>query len=141
MSYSEHLATVVADQLERFVTLNQHQLDGHVANLDFWISEARHALEVIDGYQERFRRQKAGQAEQRTLVPSPFDTDISSLPVPPRRLPDASLRDARRSVVDATYRFLVRLCNVGLIPESRLRSICSDLVIGVESADLRRTQD
>jgi hypothetical protein len=140
MSYSEHVAKVIADQLERFVTLNQHQLDGHVANLDFWIAEARHALEVIDGYQERFRRQKAGQEEQKTMVPMLFEPDIKLLPEPPRRLPDTSLREARRSVVDATYRFLVRLCNYGLIPESRLRSICSDLVIGVDSADLRSTR-
>jgi hypothetical protein len=140
MSYSEHVAKVVADQLERFVTLNRHQLDGHVANLDFWIAEARHALEVIDGYPERFRRQKDRQTEQKTKVPSPFDPDVTSLPGPPRRLPDASLRNARRSVVDATYRFLMRLCNDGLIPEARLRSICSDLMIGVDLADLRRAR-
>lgn len=137
MSYSEHLANVVADQLERFVTLNKHQLDGHVANLDFWIAEARHALEVIDGYKERFGRQKTGQGEQN--VPS-FDPGNYVRADPPRRLPEARLRDARRSVADATYRFLVRLCNCGLIPESRLRSICNDLEIGVDSADLRRTR-
>ncbi len=70
MSFSENMAKVVADQLARFVTLNTHQLAGHVANLDFWVSQARHALEVIDGYEPRFRQLKAAQdqyvAEHRT---------------------------------------------------------------------------
>jgi hypothetical protein len=142
MSYSEQMAKVVADQLERFVTLNRHQLAGHVANLDFWVAQARHALEVIDGYQERFRRLKAGQAEHvarhQTTVSSPLDADIKGPPEPPRRVPDASLREARRSVTEATYRFLVRCCNDGLIPEAQLRAVCNSLGIGVEASDLRR---
>src|SRR6266446_1300116 len=102
MSFSENMAKVVADQLVRFVTLNRHQLAGHVANLDFWIAQARHALEVIDGYQERFRRLKAGQADyvatHQITVSLSFDPDIKGPPDPPRRVPDASLREARRSV-------------------------------------------
>ena len=35
MSFSENMAKVVADQLARFVTLNTHQLAGHMANLEF----------------------------------------------------------------------------------------------------------
>jgi len=141
MSYSEHVAKVAADQLERFVTLNRHQLAGQTANLDFWIAEARHALAVIDGYQERFRRLKNGQAEYvraHDTIAWPGDPEITTQPDPPRRVPDASLRDARRSVTDALYRFLLRLCHDGLVTESRLRSICKELDIGVDVADLRR---
>lgn len=132
ISYSEQIAKVTSDQLERFVTLNRHQLAGHVGNLDFWVGEARHAFEVIDGYQERFRRLKAGQVEYVALH-RPME--------PPRRVADANLRDARRSVADATYRFLVRLCNDGLIHESQLRTLCGDLGIGVEQGDIRRKRD
>ncbi len=96
--------------MARFVTLNTHQLAGHVANLDFWVSEARHALEVIDGYEPRFRRMKAGQ-----------DQHVAE----------------RGTFTEATYRFLVRCCNEGLIPESKMRAICEELDIGVEAADLR----
>jgi hypothetical protein len=89
MSFSEDMAWVVADQLARFVSLNTHQLAGHVANLDFWVSRARHALEVIDGYEPRFRRLKAGQdryvAELRTRTFFPSDPDIHGPPDPPRR--------------------------------------------------------
>jgi hypothetical protein len=142
MSYSSNLAKVVADQLARFVTLNRHQLAGQVANLDFWVAQARHALEVIDGYGERFVRLRSAQAgyvaEHNTTVSFPTDPDIRVAPDPPRRVADADLREARRSVSEAAYRFLVRCCNDGLIPESRLRSLCDSLGIGVDAADLRR---
>ena len=66
------------------------------------------------------------------------DPDIRGTPDPPRRVADSALREARRPVTEATYRFLVRCCNDGLIPESRLRSLCNSLGIGVDAADLRR---
>ena len=37
MSYSSDIASILAEQLARFVTLNPHQLAGHVPNLDFWL--------------------------------------------------------------------------------------------------------
>lgn len=142
MSFSENVAKIVADQLSRFVTLNTHQLAGHVANLDFWVAQAQHALEIIDGYESRFRRLKAAQdeyvAEHRTQTFFPSDPEIHGPPDPPRRVAHAVLREARHSVTEATYRFLVRCCNDGLIPESQLRAICGSLDVGVESADLRR---
>ena len=142
MSFSENVAKLVADQLSRFVTLNRHQLAGHVANLDFWIAQARHALEVIDGYQERFRRLKAAQAEyverHQTTTFFPSDPDIKGPPDPPRRVPDAALREARRSVTEATYRFLVRCYHDGLVPEPQLRSVCGSLDVSIDPADLKR---
>jgi hypothetical protein len=142
MSFSENLANVVADQLARFITLNRHQLAGHVANLDFWVTQARHALEIIDGYQERFRRLKAAQAEfvnaHQTTVSLPFDPDITGPPDAPRRVPDARLSEARRSLADACYGFLMRCFKDRLIPESRLRSLCDGLGIGIDPADLKR---
>ena len=142
MSYSENLAKVVANQVARFVTLNRHQLAGHVANLEFWVGQVRHALAVIDGYQERFRRLKGGQAvyvaKHQTTVSSPLDPEINGPPELPHRIPDAGLRDARRALVDSTYAFLLRLCNDGLIPESQFRSECGNLNIGIDPADIRR---
>jgi len=142
MSFSEIMAKIVADQLARFVTLNRHQLAGQASNLDFWVDQARHALEVIDGYEPRFRRLKAAQdeyvAEHNTLTFFPSDPEIKGAADPPRRVPHATLCNARVSVTDATYRFLVRCYNDGLIPESRLRDICGSLDIGVETTDLRR---
>ena len=88
MSFSENMARVVADQFARFVTLNTHQLAGHMANLDFWVAQARHALEVIDDYEPRFRRLKSAQdqyvAEHRTQPFWPNAPDIHGPPEPPR---------------------------------------------------------
>jgi hypothetical protein len=142
MSFTENLAKIVADQIARFVTLNRHQLAGHVANLDFWVDQVRHALEAIDGYEARFRRLKSAQdgfvSVHNTRTYFPDDPEIQAAPDPPRRVPHANLREARRSVSEATYRFLVRCCNEGLIPESQLRALCTGLSIGVEATDLRR---
>jgi hypothetical protein len=140
MSFSVNMAKVVTDQLARFVTLNRHQLAGHVANLDFWVAQARHALAVIDGYQDRFRRLKVAQdkyvAAHEITIPSRLDPDIKGRPASPSRVPDASLREARRSLVDATYGFLLRLYRDRLISESQLRNLCGDLGIGIDPVDV-----
>jgi hypothetical protein len=140
VSYSEKIAKVLADQLARFVTLNTHQLAGYVATLDFWISEVGHTLNVINGYEQRFRQLKIAQdryvdkhGTQTYLLEDPH---IVGRPEPPRRVPHTSLRDARCSVTEATYRLLVRCCNEGLIPEAQMRTICASLDIGVESRDI-----
>jgi hypothetical protein len=145
MSYLEQVAKVLADQLERFVTLNRHQLAGQAANLDFWLGETRHALDVVGGYHERFRRLKEAQTnyvnDHCTIqfdVRAPYPDDVDLTPDPPRRILDANLRDSRRAVSDALYRFLVRLFHDGFIPEQRLRAICTELDIGIDVMDLRR---
>lgn len=144
MSFSEDLSKVVSDQLARFVTLNRHQLAGHVANLDFWLDQARHVLDVLDGYEPRFRRLKSAQdahvAEQQIAASFPGDPDIKGKPTPPRRVPDTARREARLAVTESAYQFLLRCYRDELIPESRLRSACDGLNISVDPQDLRRTQ-
>jgi hypothetical protein len=61
MSYSIEQAGLLARQLERFAMLEEHQLAGHVANLEFWLGEACRLLATIDGYPDRFRRLRDGQ--------------------------------------------------------------------------------
>jgi hypothetical protein len=63
VAYSSDIAKTLTEQLTRFVSLNRHQLAGQVTNLDFWMAEVRHCLEVIDGYGRRFNRLKNGQAQ------------------------------------------------------------------------------
>jgi len=64
MSYSTGLAKILTNNLTRFATLNAHQLDGHAANLDFWLAESRHCIDVIDRYAKRFATMKAVQLER-----------------------------------------------------------------------------
>jgi hypothetical protein len=142
VAYSADIAKVLTDQLTKFVTLNRHQLAGHVANLEFWLDEVRHCLSVIDGYGLRFEQLKAAQtkhvAEHKTVE---FDLRdpccTQSRAAPPKRVSDSELTGARRAVSDATYRFLVRCFNEGLIEEATLRRECKSLDIGVEAADLK----
>ncbi len=119
MSFSEHLAKVVADQMNRFATMGRSKRAGHVVNLDFWLDQSRHALEVIDGQEERFQRLKS--------------TDSAYLYKP---VSAEDLGYARSTVTDSTYRFLVQCCKEGHISEDRLRAECHKLGICVREADL-----
>ncbi len=142
MAFSDDLAALVARQLERFMTLDRHRLAGQAANLDFWVGEARHALDVLDvldGYDARFRRLELGQAESRARhgLGAPDRFDAPGTPDLPRRAPDGPRRVARRAVADAAHRFLLRCHREGLIPESRLRAACEQLGVGVDPTDVR----
>src|SRR5262245_50027441 len=110
MAYSSDLATLVANQISRFVTLNPHQLAGQVANLDFWLAEVCHALGVIDGYGVRFVRMEGAQ-EQRVTTHGTTEFnpgDEFSRPTkaaPPRRVPDRELNKARKALLEVAIRF------------------------------------
>ena len=143
MSFSTDVAKLVTDQLSRFVTLNRHQLAGHVANLDFWLAQVRHALQVIDGYSARFRLLKAAQqkhvAEHHTVE---FDLDdpccTQGKPDMPRKVPDGELKGARIALTETTHRFLVRCYSAGLIDEAVFRKACHDSGIEFDPTDLAR---
>ncbi len=130
MQYSCDIAKLLTAQLEKFVTLNRHQLAGHVPNLDFWLAEVRHCLEVIDGYGPRFERLSGAQNRHTAGHLRPA--------VRPKRVSDTELREARRLLCEATYHFLVRCLHEGMIDEATLRQACDRLGIGVEASDLRK---
>jgi hypothetical protein len=141
MAYSSDTARLVAQQLSRFVTINRHQLAGQMANLDFWLDEILHALHVIDGYGSRFERLRGAQsAHVKKYHTTEFSLDdpccTQGTASVPRRVPDAELREARRALCEASYRFLIRCCNEGFISEPVLREACRKLDIGVEAADI-----
>lgn len=143
MAYSADICKTLTDQVTKFSSLNRHQLVGHLANLDFWVAEVRHSLEVIDGYGDRFEQMKAAQknfvADHATVqfrLSDPRHTQAAA--APPRRVPSEELGEARRQLCDALYRFLVRCLQEGLLDERTVRGVCGSLDIGVESSDLRR---
>jgi hypothetical protein len=145
MPFASDMADLVAKQLSRFVTLNRHQLAGQVANLDFWIEEVHHALKVIDGYGERFKSLKRAQAkhvaEHHTTAFALDDPCCTqSAPAQLRRVSDAELREARRALCDAAYRFLVRCFKEGLITDARLRAACETLGVSIDRADLTASE-
>lgn len=142
MAYSTDITKTLTVQISKFVTLNRHQLAGHAANLDFWVAEVRHCLDVIDGYNGRFEQMKTAQtkhtSEHGTVEFSLRDPrHTQEVAPPPRRIPSGELAEARRNLCDAAYRFLLRCCNEGLINEDVLRRTCGSLDIGIEASDLR----
>lgn len=141
MAYSSDLAILLTAQFTKFTTLNRHQLAGQVANLDFWFDEVRHALLVLDGYGQRFKRLKAAHTKHvREHHTERFALDdpccIRGSASPPASVPDAELKSTRRALSDATYRFLLRCFRESLIDERRLRDVCETVGISVDAADL-----
>jgi len=55
----------------------------------------------------------------------------------PHRAADAALKEARRALADAAYRFLIRCHKTGLLPQKQLRSACERIGVGVDLRDVR----
>jgi hypothetical protein len=141
MSFSTEMAKLVTDQISKFVTLNRHQLAGHVANLDFWTAQVRHCLAVLDGYGKRFHQLKTAQARhvaERHITEFSLDDPCCSqgVPTPPRKVPDSELKEARTALCNATRRFLVRCHKEGFIGEAEFRKTCEQLGISFDPIDL-----
>ena len=143
MAYVTELASLLTKNLERFVTLNDYQLAGHCANLEFWISEVDHCLRVMDGYKTRFETMAYAQADfaknnysvdWQTI--GPFDD--GQTPKRPIKVPDHERKQARRELEDVCYRFLVRSFNSALIDRPTFDRWTVKLSIGVDEADLKR---
>jgi hypothetical protein len=148
VSYPVEISKTLVETLTRFVTLNPHQLAGHVANLDFWLAEVRHCIEVIDGYRKRFEAMKSAQrgyvAQKRTVEFSyrcegycPICAKGESA-LPPKPIPDSQLNEASRALRDAAYHFLVRCYKTGFIDEARLREAANSIDTGIDVGDLKR---
>jgi hypothetical protein len=149
MSYSTEISKTLADTLTGFVSLNSHQLVGHAANLDFWLVEVRHCVEVIEGYRKRFDAMKSSQVryvtERGTLEFShrcgddfcPICAQGQSVS-PPRPIRDQELKEAVRELRDAAYHFLVRCYRAGFIDEARFREAAESIGTGIDVCDLKR---
>jgi hypothetical protein len=141
MSFSTELARLVSGQLSRLATLNRHQLAGQAANLDFWVGQARHALEALDGYGARFVRMHAAQeqhvsAHGTTEYALGVDCPTARRAAPPRRVPDRELREARQALVEAAYRFLARCRKEGLVSLAQLAAARETLGVGSDGEAL-----
>ena len=148
MSYPIEISKALTETLARFVSLNAHQLAGHAANLDFWLGEVKHCIEVIEGYRRRFEVMKAAQmayvAEKRTMEFSyrcegycPICAEGESA-LPPRPIPEGQLREALRALRDAAYHFLVRCYRTDFFDETRLRQAADSVGTGIDVGDLKR---
>lgn len=125
MSFSTDLAKVVSKQITKFITLNQAQLAGQVANLDFWTTQVRHCLSVIDGYDKRFRQMC--KAQRKSVGYNRGAQEWGKTLV---KVPDDELLEARNALCVATHRFLVKCYRMGLITPDEFKAAC--LASGIE---------
>ena len=125
MSYIEKICEPLTATLNHSVTLPVHQLSGHCANIDFWLSEVRHRLAVIDGYRDRFQRMKDAQDTYQRQ-----HTSFSGGPLK-RSTKDHERNQVRRNLVAAIERFLVRCQKDGLIDNSQFEASFESLGLSV----------
>jgi hypothetical protein len=144
--YSIARADLVANQIERFASQHLHQLAGHHANLEFWLSEAACALQAIDAYQQRYNR----LANAQLAWVSEHDTKISRYcpicgggcefgpqrPPRPHLIPSEELTAACESVRRAVRQFLVRLYQANFITDTQLRQHGETVGMSIEPEDL-----
>jgi hypothetical protein len=145
MAYSTDITKTLANQLSKFATLHCHQLAGQAGNMDFWIEECHRCLAVLDGYKSRFERMKSAQvkyaAEHKTVEydfreTCPCCKQEASVP-PPKCVDSREIADARQSLCEAMYRFVLRCLHETVINEATFMQILDQLAISYDPADLR----
>ena len=124
MSYIDGICAALVKTLKHSAGLSAKQLAGHAANVDFWVDETRHCLAVIDGYQKRFERLRAGQAEYEKKQ----DLVIKTTPIQRGVKHNARLA-SRRLVCEAIETFLARCHREGLLAEKDLKTALHSLGI------------
>ena len=119
MPYIQDITEPLISTLNYTSGLPVHKLAGHAANLEFWVGEVKHAVDVIDGYGERFRRLKEWErtaAQGGGLEWHPFRPEKPLRP----GISDHELKELRRGLIESTERVLKRCFAEGLISESDL---------------------
>ncbi len=122
MPYIEDITESLTQTLTHTGGLPVHQLAGHAANLEFWVGEVQHALDVIDGYSRRFKNIQQGEDDytQRQQQKGMPNASYRTGPPMKRGIKDQECKDLRRRLVDAMYHVLNRCYNEGLITEKAL---------------------
>jgi hypothetical protein len=151
MPYSLNIANAVSKTVRKFATLNNYQLAGHLANLDFWTRQVKHALDALDGYPKRQRALEQAQEHYITSHDTRrfFPEDLALQ----REYPDEpcyetgaarsdrvhiaseTLKLAQRDVVDAFYRFLKRCHAEGVLNSDAAKQALDQCGIGIEPGD------
>lgn len=147
MAYVAEISKALTNTVSGFATLNAYQLAGQTANLDFWLDEVTHCLEVIDGYDHRFEKlqnaQTAYVAARKTVtfppgeLFDPAEPPTFDSPRPLRRgVKTIELKRLGTELQEATYCLLIRCYNDGLIDREALRRAAERVGIPVNERDL-----
>jgi hypothetical protein len=149
MAYTLEIADAVIRTVGKFRTLNAYQLAGHVANLDFWADEVRHALAVIDGYSRRDSVRKKSErthigshmtrrftAQEKSLYNEFEDAEsLSSARPDDYRIDANEIKAKRQQVADALYRFLKRCHKEDLLSGVKAKECLTSCELAWEPGD------
>jgi hypothetical protein len=151
MMYTIEIADSVAKTVGKFASLNAYQLAGHIANLEFWLSQVQHALAVIDGYDRRqherigAQRRYIGQHDTRQFTaqemrdhrefPDDPSEDLRSAAPDQYEIRKNELQAKRREVADALYHFVRRCNSERLINKETAKQVLDSCGIGMEPGD------
>ncbi len=136
MTYVEEITTSLINVLEHTARLQTYQFAGHVANVDFWIDEVRHAVKALDGYADRFEKLKWTQAEYEREHPHviymPFGEKRQGVdPLLKPNVSSSELQRLSRRLMRAIERFLKRALDEELIDITRFDDLSVRLMGGM----------
>jgi hypothetical protein len=94
------------------------QLAGYAANLDFWVGETRHAMDVLAGYEIRFQRLKDARTQHAALRREQLDETAIR-----RTVTDAESTKLDSQLRSTAQRFLKLCCEAGYIDHNKQREI------------------
>ncbi len=122
MSYISDIVSPLVRVLDHTRGLPRHLLAAHAVNIEFWVDEVCHVLQVIDGYNHRFYRMREAQARYDQdhgghPVNNPsgtFDSLTSEPPVRPS-VSDAELKSLRAQVLVAIGELIDRLAREAIV--------------------------
>lgn len=120
MTYIDDISSAVVRVLTHACDGPPHRFAGYAANADFWVAEVRHCLDVIDGYEKRFRKLKAAVAGGWETPPPTHKSTIPS-----------DRTAARRALRDAARRFLARCEKTQALSNEELIAYCRKLDVGM----------
>ena len=103
MSYAIELGVALVRVLKHACDGSEEYFAGFAANRDFWIGEARHCLDVINGYDERFEKMKRAPRELVT-----HKCDWPTIPITKRSTRAEDLVAMRRTILEEMRRYLRR---------------------------------
>jgi hypothetical protein len=141
MAYSLEVCELLTKQIEKFVSLNRHQIAGHIANIEFWSNEVRHALILIDGYRERFAKMSSAQnqyvTQNKVIEYDLNEPYIRGRATPPVRLDKNAQTQGRQQLVGTWRRFVLRCFREGMLSEDDAQKVCEPIGVSLEPSDFR----
>ena len=151
LQYSIERAALLAKQLRQLASRHPHQLAGHLANLDFWTSEAIDAIRALDGYNNRFHRLRDAQVAWTRRHATRVDHYCPACrgrcefgpraPAPPERTSSEDIEAARLGVRRAFVGFLARLYEVDLLGEREASAAAASVGAPFAPEDLEPRAD